>query len=55
MYSALFLTPWILMYALSVFGVNHRDFFMSGGPPFVKYEKEQEQKYPAAFSEDAEP
>ncbi len=55
LYLALFLAPWILMYALAVFGVNHRDLFMSGGPPFVKFEKEKEQVYSAAFSEDAEP
>ena len=55
MYSALFLTPWILMYALAVLGVNHRDIFMSGERPFVRFETEKEQHYPAVFSEDVEP
>jgi len=55
MFLALFLTPWILMYALAVFGGNHRDLFTRGGPPYVKFEKEKELNYPAAFSEDVDP
>ena len=55
MYLALFLTPWILMYALAVFGVNHRGLFLGSEPPFVKFEKESEQSYEAAFSDDIEP
>ena len=55
MYLALFLTPWILMYALAVFGVNHRDLFMSGERPFVRFETEKQEHYPAAFSEDVKP
>ncbi len=55
LYLALFLTPWILMYAMAVFSGNHRGLFMKGEPPFVKFEKEKEQIYPAAFSENLEP
>ena len=55
MYLALFLTPWILMYALAVFGVNHRDLFMSKVPPGARFELEKEQAYSAAFNPDAEP
>jgi hypothetical protein len=55
MYSALFLTPWIVMYALAVISVNHRYLFESSERPLVRYEKEKEQDYVAAFSEDAEP
>jgi hypothetical protein len=55
MFLALFLTPWIIMYALAVFGGNHRDLFMKGGPPYVEFEKEMEKNYQAAFSEDVEP
>ena len=55
MYLALFLTPWILMYALAVFGINHRDLFMSKTPPGARFEVETEQTYKAAFSADADP
>lgn len=55
MYFALFLTPWILMYALAVIGVNHRDFFMTSVPPGSQFELEMERVYTAAFSSDAEP
>ncbi len=55
MYLALFLIPWILMYALAVFGRNHKELFMSDKRPIVKFEKEKEQIYKAAFSKDIEP
>jgi hypothetical protein len=56
MYVALFLTPWVLMYALSTMAMNHRDYFRKayGGNP-VLWEKEKEQTYPAAFPARAEP
>ena len=43
MYVALFLVPWLLMYALSTAAMNHRTSFASsapGGAPV--YEKERE-------------
>jgi hypothetical protein len=31
MYLALFLTPWMLVYALSTMGMNHRQYFTKRG------------------------
>jgi len=56
MYLALFLTPWILMYALSTLAMNHRNAFKEihgeDQPPFFK---EREIPYTAEFSADAPP
>jgi len=56
MYLALFLTPWVLMYALSTMAMNHRESFKKiygeGPSPFVK---EQELPYGASFPKDAPP
>ena len=55
MYVALFLFPWLLMYALSTAMMNHRASFASstpGGAPV--YEKERELTYDGVFPEDAE-
>ena len=54
MYLALFLTPWMLMYTLSTFVMNHRDDFreMYGGE-MVRYEPESEQRYTGSFPPDA--
>ena len=52
MYLALFLTPWMLMYALSTMAMNHRAFFRAGPPAF---ETEREQRYEAAFASGATP
>jgi hypothetical protein len=55
MYVALFLFPWLLMYALSTAVMNHRASFASatpGGAP--AYEKERELTYDGVFPEDAE-
>jgi hypothetical protein len=54
LYLALFLTPWILMYAASTFVMNHRAWFQSlyGGPP-PQLVVEREQTYEAVFPEDA--
>jgi hypothetical protein len=50
MYLALFLMPWMLMYALSTMAMNHRNFFKgfynNQAPTF---EKEQEQVYSRKF------
>lgn len=43
MYLALFLFPWMLMYALSTMAMNHRDLFADAPP--ATYEKERELIY----------
>ena len=48
MYLALFLSPWVLTYALSTIVMNHRYSTPS-------FEKEQEQSYEAAFPAGAQP
>lgn len=43
MYLALFLTPWVLMYTVSTFVMNHREWFLSlygGPPPAAVFERE---------------
>ena len=56
LYLALFLTPWILMYAASTFVMNHRTWFRSlyGGPSPAPV-MEREQTYDAVFPEGAGP
>src|SRR5262245_47796168 len=56
MYLALFLFPWMLMYALSTLVMNHRAVFvrMYGSGP-VPFEKERETVYDGVFPENAEP
>lgn len=51
MYLALFLSPWMLMYALSTMAMNHRHLFRST----PQFEKEREQAYAASFPADARP
>ena len=55
MYLALFLTPWVLMYALSTAAMNHRPFFRAlyDGQPVV-WETEREMPYEAVFSDGVE-
>jgi len=50
MYLALFLGPWMLMYALSTSAMNHREFFRDyyGGNPV--FEKESEKRYAGTFA-----
>lgn len=46
MYLALFLTPWLLMYALSTLAMNHRQFFKERyGGSLAHWEKEREQPF----------
>lgn len=54
MYLALFLFPWMLMYALSTLVMNHRALFApaSGAPAFVK---EREIVYDGVVPENAAP
>lgn len=55
MYLALFLTPWMVIYALSGLVLNHnqavRAFY---GTRFGQFEKVEERPYAAAFSEGAD-
>lgn len=56
LYLALFLTPWILMYTVSTFVMNHRTLFH--GPPPVpppEFRLESEFRYPGEFPPDAKP
>jgi hypothetical protein len=54
MYLALFLTPWVLMYALSTLAMTHRAAFHQSFHT-SPWEKETEQVLPARFSADATP
>ena len=56
LYLALFLTPWVLMYTVSTFVMNHRTLF-HGPPPVAppKFELEREVTYPGEFPTDATP
>jgi len=55
MYLALFLFPWVLMYALSTLAMNHRGLFAEkyGSGP-VPFEKERELVYDGFFPENPE-
>jgi len=56
MYLALFLTPWVLIYAVSTMAMNHREFFrdLYGGQP-VQWEIESGQTYSGTIPEGAKP
>ncbi|MEN3338394.1 MAG: hypothetical protein V7647_2070 [Acidobacteriota bacterium] len=55
MYVALFLFPWLLMYALSTAVMNHRALFASGVPGGTPaYEKERELHYDVAFADNTD-
>jgi len=56
MYLALFLSPWMLMYALSTLAMNHRRLFQDrqGGNPVV-FEREKDQTYSGTFAPGATP
>jgi hypothetical protein len=55
MYLALFLFPWLLMYAASTLVMNHRALFAAryGSGP-VPFETERTMTYEAAFAENAD-
>lgn len=56
MYLALFLTPWVLMYALSTMVMNHRELFRQRyGGAVVLFEKEKEVPYAAVFAAGTRP
>jgi hypothetical protein len=56
MHLALFLAPWVLMYALSTLVMNHRAYFVEkygrGPAPWIK---ERELTYQGTFAENAKP
>ena len=55
MYLALFLTPWMIIYALSGLVLNHfQTVRRAYGENFNKFEKVEERDYTAAFSDDAD-
>ncbi|MSU48927.1 MAG: hypothetical protein EXS37_07565 [Opitutus sp.] len=55
MYLALFLSPWMIIYALSGLALNHGDIVRGFyGGKFNDFEKIGEQPYTAAFSEGAD-
>ena len=55
MYLALFLAPWMLMYAISTLAMNHRAVFVEryGSGP-VPFQKERELVYDGSFSPDVD-
>ncbi|MEN9632117.1 MAG: hypothetical protein RL077_521 [Verrucomicrobiota bacterium] len=55
MYLALFLTPWMVIYALSGLVLNHQETVRGWyGGKFNDFEKIEERPYAAAFSADAD-
>jgi hypothetical protein len=55
MYLALFLTPWLIIYALSGLVLNHFQTIRNAyGENFNKFEKVEERDYTAAFSSDTD-
>jgi hypothetical protein len=54
MYLALFLFPWMLMYALSTLAMNHRALLTGDGDSPVPFEKERQLTYDGSFPENAE-
>ena len=56
MYLALFLTPWMLVFALSTLGLNHGPWLkqLYGGKIF-QFDLEQDIEYSASFSDDTKP
>lgn len=56
MYLALFLFPWVLMYAASTLVMNHRAIFIARyGPGAPPYQAERTIRYDGTFSENAVP
>jgi hypothetical protein len=55
MYLALFLFPWVAMYALSTLVMNHRAMFVARyGEGPIPYERERQIVYDGSFPEDAD-
>jgi len=49
LYLALFLSPWVLMYAASTFVMNHRDWFRGNPAPPPKWMEESRTRYEGEF------
>ena len=54
LYLALFLTPWVLVYALSTFAMNHREWFRGKPPAPPKLEKVSDAVWDGQFPEGAD-
>lgn len=55
MYLALFLFPWLLMYALSTAAMNHRALFVdASGAGAAQFERERELVYDGVFPDEAD-
>ncbi len=54
-YLALFLAPWVLMYAVSTFVMNHRNWFGVHTPAPPKWERVSERVYDGQFPDGATP
>lgn len=53
LYLALFVTPWMIVYALSGLALNHGNWLRGiYGPRFAQFEKTEERPFTAAFSAD---
>ena len=55
MYLALFLTPWVLMYTVSTFVMNHRESFRGRPPAPPTWERVGDRTYDGVFPEGATP
>jgi len=54
MYLALFLFPWMLMYAVSTVVMNHRTLFVDPDAPPPAWEPERQASYDGVFPDNAE-
>ena len=55
MYLALFLMPWIAMYAASTMVMNHRRPLSGHGAPSPEFERVEERDYPMSWAPGAGP
>lgn len=55
LYLALFLAPWVLMYTISTFVMNHRDWFRGHNAPPPAFVKERQLHYDGTFPSGATP
>ena len=55
LYLALFLSPWLLMYAVSTLAMNHREALVARfGPVAAPYKRESESTFEAVFPPNAD-
>ncbi|MCC6590259.1 MAG: PepSY-associated TM helix domain-containing protein [Bryobacterales bacterium] len=55
LYLALFLAPWVLMYTISTFVMNHRAWFRGHNAPPPSFVKERQLHYDGTFPANATP